>query len=117
MIFSTYWFLISAAALLPVYWLVRRPQIRLAVLLIFCFIFHAHFAGAAGVAPIICLGLMTYLIGRSKNKAACTVGIAICVLSLCFYKYTHFLFSELLSSINPQLGKDVDTTASQWLPA
>lgn len=117
MIFSTYWFIVAAAIFLPLYWLARKPSWRFGLLLAFCFIFHAHFAGPAGVAPIIVLGLTTFLIGRTRNKTACGTGIALCVLALCFYKYTHFFFGELLGHLNPALSTHVDMSASSCLPA
>jgi alginate O-acetyltransferase complex protein AlgI len=117
MIFCTYWFLAAAALFLPIYWLTKSAKIRLALLLLFCFVFHAHFAGPAGVAPIIVLGLITFFIGRSKNVVACSFGIALCVVALCFYKYTHFFFGELLSHIHPALGAQLDDNATKLLPA
>jgi hypothetical protein len=116
MIFSTYWFLAAAALFLPVYWLVRHHRVRLAILLIFCFIFHAHFAGAAGVVPIIVLGLVTYTIGRTRNSAACLFGIALCVSALCLYKYTHFILAGLIGYFDPHLGAQADGIAKAILP-
>ena len=49
MIFVSYWFLAFAAAFFPLYWLVRSPRVRLAVLAVGSVVFHGHFAGAAGV--------------------------------------------------------------------
>jgi alginate O-acetyltransferase complex protein AlgI len=116
MIFSTYWFLAAAAIFLPFYWLVKVPKWRFALLLAFCFVFHAQFAGPAGVAPIIALGLVTYSIGKSGNKNWCKFGIALCVLSLCFYKYTHFFCNEVIMHFCPWLGAPSAMTAKHWLP-
>lgn len=116
MIFSTYWFLVAAAIFLPFYWLVKVPALRLALLLVFCFIFHANFAGPAGVAPIIALGLAVYFIGKSGNKKWCKFGIVLCVLSLCLYKYTHFFCGEVISHFWPSLGHQATTTAKHFLP-
>jgi alginate O-acetyltransferase complex protein AlgI len=117
MIFCTYWFLAAAALFLPVYWLANSARIRLALLLIFCFIFHAHFAGPAGMAPIICLGVITYFLGKSRHAGACSFGIALCVVALCFYKYTHFFFGELLAHIHPSFATQLDQGAGKLLPA
>lgn len=58
MIFDTYWFVFSVSLFLPLYWLARAPKIRLWLLLCFCFLFHMHFAGPAGVVPIVVLALL-----------------------------------------------------------
>lgn len=116
MIFSTYWFLAAAAIFLPIYWAVKAPRYRFALLLAFCFVFHANFAGPAGVAPIIALGIVTYFIGRSQSKGWCKFGIALCVLSLCTYKYTHFFCNEVIAHFWPAFGEHAATTAKHFLP-
>src|SRR5882672_8878262 len=91
MIFLTYWFYVFAAIALPVYWLVKNQTARLVLLLITCAVFHTHFAGPAGVIPIIVLAVLTYLIGLSRQRWLCVIGIGACVASLLFYKYIGFL--------------------------
>ena len=56
MIFNTYWFICFCAAFFPVYWLLLRPALRMAWLLGGCVVFHFHFAGPAGVIPILIIG-------------------------------------------------------------
>ena len=90
-LFLTYWFVLFIVVLYPVYWLAYSPAIRLGLLLLGCVVFHAHFAGPAGVLPIIVLATFTYAAGLSRRKWACVTVIVLCVLSLVFYKYMRFL--------------------------
>ncbi len=117
MIFATYWFLLAAACFFAVYYLVRFPVIRFPCLLLFCFAFHAHFAGAAGMAPIICLFLMTYVIGLFGNHKHIALGIAVCVVALFTYKYHHFFCTQLFPIlIGPDWALDLDEYLTKTLP-
>src|SRR5438067_2428249 len=104
MLFLTYWFVFFACIAFAIYWLVRVPFIRLPVLLISCLIFHYHFAGPAGVLPIIFLGVVTYFAGLSKNRSAQLAAIVLCALALVFYKYATFLCNEVLGALLPSAG-------------
>ena len=55
MIFTTHWFGLFAVAFFLLYWIAYLPWLRLGLLLIGCFVFYAHFAGAAGMLPIVVL--------------------------------------------------------------
>jgi len=116
MIFNTYWFILFAAVVMPVYWLLRKPVLRLPFLAIACVVFHYHFAGPAGMAPIIALGIVTYLLALTRNRTACALGIVLSVLVLCFYKYIHFFAGGVLGMINPAWGPALETTARHLLP-
>ncbi|HEY9682418.1 MAG TPA: MBOAT family O-acyltransferase [Oculatellaceae cyanobacterium] len=117
MIFSTYWFLIAAALFLPFYFLVRNANLRFTALILFCVIFHTHFAGPAGVIPIVVLGVFTYLAGISRHPTVCSLMMCLCVAALCFYKYTHFLVSDILAHVSPQLATLATQQTSHFLPA
>lgn len=117
MIFSTYWFLLFSACFFPLYWLVRAPWLRLGALLLGCTLFHAQFAGAAGMLPIIVLSLTTYAAGLWRNKWALRLGMALPVLALAFYKYTHFLSLNILGALSPELGAQADKLALAHMPA
>jgi alginate O-acetyltransferase complex protein AlgI len=117
MIFSTFWFLAAAALFLPCFWLAKNPKLRLTILIAFCFVFHAHFAGPAGVLPIIILGAITYFAGLSENKIFCKSAITLCVLALVFYKYTHLLCVDLVHLVSPAGSRFLETAAVHWLPA
>src|SRR2546421_8603848 len=88
MLFLTYWFVLFAAFTFPLYWLVRHRAARLTVLFVFCAVFHTHFAGPAGVLPIVALGVVSYLAGLTRNRWLCLGGIVLCVAALVFYKYS-----------------------------
>ncbi len=105
MIFLTYWFVIFAAAFFALYWVARPQILRQIVLLAGCVIFHAHFAGPAGVIPIIVLGLVTYLAGLSRNRYACRFAMTLCVLALVFYKYSLFLVHHVLANLSAEVAR------------
>src|SRR5262245_45852946 len=101
MLSLTYWFVLFACVVYPVYWLVPVRAVRLAVLLASCAVFHTHFAGPAGVLPIAILAVLTYLAGLSRRPSLCGLVIAACVLALVFYKYTTFLAVRLVGAPQP----------------
>ena len=116
MIFTTYWFSLFVCAVFPLYWLARPGWLRLGLLLAACFTFHAHFAGAAGMLPIIILSATTYLAGLSRSRAALVAAMILPVLALVFYKYTHFVSLQLIGLIHPAWGSQVDHLAGALLP-
>jgi len=116
-IFTTYWFALFAAAFFPLYWISRGPHWRLIVLLAACALFHAHFAGAAGVLPIVFLALITYGAALWRRTWGLRVALALPVLALLFYKYSHFFALGLVGGFNPQWGIRADHLAQRWLPA
>src|SRR5665213_2402866 len=116
MIFDTYWFVVFALIVVPVYWLLRKPALRLPFLAIACAVFHYHFAGPAGVLPIIFIGTVTYFCGLSRNRTSCAGGILLSVVALCFYKYTHFLTIDVLGLIHPSWGAAALAGAKRILP-
>lgn len=117
MIFTTYWFFVFAAILFPLYWLTPSRQARLALLLAGCAIFHGHFAGAAGVIPIVVLGIATYFAGRSGRSGWCLAVIALCVASLGIYKYSPFFVGSALGFFDAQLAEKSALWIRQVLPA
>ncbi len=116
MIFNTYWFVAFAAIVVPVYWLLQKPFLRIPFLGVACVIFHFQFAGPAGMMPVIALGLVTYLLALTRNPAACIFGIILSVAALCFYKYTHFIVVDLLGVFNPAWATAAQTSANKLLP-
>src|SRR5215475_11684384 len=103
-IFLTYWFAIFGAAALALFWVARPPQLRLLLLVLSSAVFHTHFAGPAGVLPILALGTATYLLGLTRSRRLCRLGIVACALGLVFYKYTVFVSSEVLALASTGLG-------------
>ncbi len=116
MIFNTYWFILFAGIVIPVFWMLKKPFLRVPFLAVACAVFHYHYAGPAGMAPIIALGALTYVLGLTRNRFACIAGIIVSVLALCFYKYAHFLTGEVLTLINPAWGPAVEVSAKKLLP-
>jgi alginate O-acetyltransferase complex protein AlgI len=104
MIFVTYWYVMFATLVVVVFWTLRWPRARLGFLAVACLVFHAHFAGPAGMLPIIVLMIITFLAGRSRRPWACVTAIAACVVALCFYKYSVFLLSELVAPFSHALA-------------
>jgi alginate O-acetyltransferase complex protein AlgI len=93
MLFLEGWFWIFGAVAIPGYWACPRP-LKVYWLLLASAVFHYHFAGPAGMAPIIVLGTLTYstALALSANRAPRAFPAA-CVLvagALAFYKYSGF---------------------------
>src|SRR3954469_11994463 len=117
MIFTTYWFLLFAGFVIGVFWLLPRPQWRSVWLAMACIVFHAHFAGPAGVLPIVVLMVVTYFAGRSRNPKWCVVGITVCVCALCFYKYSLFLIDSAIRPLSSELAEFFARNTQAIMPA
>lgn len=116
MIFTTYWFLIFATLAVAVYWLVPWPGMRLWVLGATCAVFHGHFAGPAGVIPIVVLMAVTYTAALTRRSGWCLVAMVACVLVLCFYKYALFLIGAVVQPWNAGLAVQLSTHTQVLLP-
>jgi alginate O-acetyltransferase complex protein AlgI len=116
MIFTTYWFSLFACGFFPLFWAARMGWLRLGLLLAACFVFHAHFAGAAGMLPIIVLATTTYCAGLWRNRGALYAAMILPVLALVFYKYTHFVALSIVGLANPAWGARTDHFALAFLP-
>lgn len=116
MIFATYWFLAFAILFFPIFWLCPKPALRLGLLLVVSPIFHTHYAGPAGVMPIVVMGVIVYLVGLSESRAANALGIILCVLMLVGYKYLVFFSATLLGMFHPVLEAEVSTAMRETLP-
>jgi len=102
MLFLESWFWIFAAVAVPVYWLCPRP-LKLYWLLAACTVFHYHFAGPAGMTPIIGLAILTYLTALrpgpvAGHSLAAGTGVLL-VGALLFYKYSEFFLHSLLAML------------------
>ena len=115
MIFMEYWFAAFAAIFFLVFWLTPYPLLRRLVLLLFCVTFHAHFAGPAGVLPIIFIGIITYLAGLSGDRSAFFGAIALNVVALLFYKYTLFLSQSFIGAFSSSWAAEAELYAKQSL--
>jgi alginate O-acetyltransferase complex protein AlgI len=115
MIFTTYWFGLFAVVFFAAYWLGHHRWLRLGLLLAGCFVFYAHFAGAAGMLPIIILASTTYLAGLSRGKLILRGAMALPIVALVFYKYTHFMALSIVAMVNPAWGRQADLLAGTYL--
>jgi alginate O-acetyltransferase complex protein AlgI len=104
MIFATYWFIVFAFVVV-VGWAALPPRWRLVWLLGASLVFHRHFAGAAGMLPIALLGAATYLLARTRRPDACVAGIVLSAAALAFYKYGHFLATDVLGLLSASLAE------------
>jgi len=116
MIFTTYWFLLFVVCTTTIYWLLPLPKVRLGWLGLACLVFHAHFAGPAGMAPIIVLMIVTYAAGYSRKPGACIAAMTACVLTLCFYKYALFLTSVAIHPLSANLAERLATGTRSLMP-
>lgn len=116
MIFTTYWFLGFALATIVVFRALPGAALRQAWLAVACATFHWHFAGPAGVKPIIVLMILTYLVGLSRNRLACTLAMGLIVLSLCFYKYAFFLIGNAVAPWNAPAAASLAGAARSVMP-
>ncbi len=100
MLFLESWFWIFAAVAVPVYWLCPRP-VKLYWLLAASAVFHYHFAGPAGMTPIIALAILTYATAlrtpRRAGPSMFAVTAVVVVGALVFYKYSEFLLRSALT--------------------
>jgi alginate O-acetyltransferase complex protein AlgI len=94
MLFLETWFWLFAAAAIPVYWVCPSP-LKLYWLLLASGVFQYHFAGPAGMAPILVLAVLTYgtalLAPRGRGPGLGTAVVLVLVGALAFYKYSEFL--------------------------
>ncbi len=104
MIFTTHWFLLFAVIAVTVFWLLPRADWRQWWLGAACAVFHAHFAGPAGVLPIIGLMIVTFFAGRTRSPGWCAAGIAVCVAALAFYKYMLFFIGAAVAPWNAEMA-------------
>lgn len=111
MIFNTPWFLGFFAAFFAALWVVPGGKPRFYFLLAASAVFHAHFAGPAGVAPIIVMAVAVFIIARRLERSAgparrawFVAGLLVPVLGLTYYKYRVFLVGSLLGAVPAWAG-------------
>jgi alginate O-acetyltransferase complex protein AlgI len=117
MIFTTYWFLFFAVVTIVGFRVLPGPGWRRWWLAAACAIFHYHFAGPAGVKPIIVLMIITYLAGLTRRRAACVAAMAACVAALCFYKYMPFLIATAVAPLNAGWAAGLSRMTMAIMPA
>ncbi|MDX2168165.1 MAG: MBOAT family O-acyltransferase [Deltaproteobacteria bacterium] len=117
MLFLTPWFWAFAAPAVLLYRFVPA-RLRLVWLLGASAVFHWHFAGPAGVAPIVVLGAATYAVGLWPRRLGrwSTVGLVITALvaALAFYKYARFALDNLVL-LAASLGIALPSEVARWV--
>ena len=93
---------------LAAHWLIPTLKGKNAVLLVFSLLFYS-FSGVAGLAMLIAVALVNYLLGaliaRGKwKKAALRTGVVLDVAFLGFFKYANFLLTEMLGLPAMEIG-------------
>jgi len=116
MIFTSYWFLLFAVVAMAVFRLLPRPWLRQGWLAVACATFHWHFAGPAGVKPIIVLMVITYLAGLTRRRWVCALGMFASVAALCFYKYSLFLIGGIVAPLSAPAAASLAAAATHALP-
>jgi alginate O-acetyltransferase complex protein AlgI len=109
MIFNTSWFLLFFLTFYFFLWFVPNAKVRFLYLLTCSAIFHYHFAGPAGVTPIIIMAVITFFFARwiptfpsgsPRKKWVFAAALLVPIFGLLFYKYR----ALLLGSIGPLIG-------------
>jgi alginate O-acetyltransferase complex protein AlgI len=116
-IFLSYWFVCFAVIALALYYLFRNTRLRLPILFVSCAVFHTHFAGPAGVLPIVVLAVTTYFFALTRRKRLCVLGICLNVCALVLYKYLAFISAKVLGSLFPTLGQSALDALHSTLPS
>lgn len=113
MLFLEIWFWAFAAIAVPLY-LVCPARLKLYWILACSAVFHYHFAGPAGMTPIIILAVLTYFAAlspvRLRSWSAPGTVIVLLVVTLAFYKYSRFLLDNALT-----LGGVLHAATPEWL--
>jgi alginate O-acetyltransferase complex protein AlgI len=104
-IFNTPWFLAFFPLAYAILWLLPGPRARFWFVLAASAVFHAHFAGPAGVAPIVVMAVAVYGLASRLHEAQgaarrrwLSLGLAVPVAGLLYYKYRAFLLAPLLQA-------------------
>ncbi len=122
MIFNTSWFLLFFLLFYPLLWLMPTPRFRLVYTLVCSAIFHYHFAGPAGIKPIIAMAVLTFFfalgIAAKRQKPGMGKGlylgaVLIPVLGLLFFKYQYLLVTSLGNMMGGDMGSWFQTHAYQ----
>ena len=106
MIFNTAWFLGFFLIFYALFWLMPGPKVRFFFVLAASAIFHAHFAGPAGVLPIVVMAVIVYAVGLRLDAATeghrlawYRFGLLVPVAGLLYYKYRVLLIGSLIQGL------------------
>ncbi len=103
MLFLAIWFWVFAAVAVPVYWLCPQ-RFKLYWLLAASAVFHYHFAGPAGMAPIIVLATVTFFVAQAvsgeSGRWLFHAMWMVLVAALAFYKYQGFVLGNGVAALS-----------------
>ncbi len=69
------------------------------------------------MAPIIVLMIVTYLAARNGSRWACGAAMALCVGTLCFYKYALFIIHAAVEPLSPAFAVQFSQSTNSILPS
>ncbi len=103
MIFNTAWFLGFFLLFYALFWVMPGPKARFFFVLAASAFFHGHFAGPAGVLPIVVMAVVVYAVALQlaaatgdKRPAWYRLGLFVPVAGLFYYKYRVLLLGSLI---------------------
>ncbi len=120
MIFNTCWFLYFFIIFYALLWLIPNARVRLLFVLVSSAVFQYHFAGPAGVAPIIVMAVSTYFlarwmdqlpIGSPQKKRVFILALFVPIIGLVYYKYRALLIGSAAGLIGGEAGKVLEPYA------
>jgi alginate O-acetyltransferase complex protein AlgI len=122
MIFNTSWFLLFFLVFYVFLWVIPTPRFRFFYLLTCSALFHYHFAGPAGITPIVIMAVLTFFLalwmvrypaGSATKKRIFILALLVPVLGLLYYKYQYLLLTSLGSSWGGDAGEWIKSQARQ----
>jgi alginate O-acetyltransferase complex protein AlgI len=121
-IFNTSWFLLFFIFFYCLLWLIPSPRARFLYVLACSAVFQYHFAGPAGVAPIIAMAIATYFFalwiprcgeGSRKKSWVFLLSLLAPVGGLIAFKYRALLLGPLVPLANDPVGGWISALAVQ----
>lgn len=125
MIFNTPWFLLFFPIIYAGFWAVPTARLRFYFILISSAVFHYHFAGPAGVTPIVLIGVVTFGFGLALErltdrpvlrKRVFVIATLVPVIALLVYKYQGLLLTSLADLAPGLVPAGLTHTAAPALP-
>ncbi len=123
MIFNTSWFLVFFPCTFLLLLILPLAKLRFLVLLALSAVFHYHFAGPAGIAPVFAMGVLTFiggiLIGKAEGPARRRLFagfLFVPVFGLLFYKYQALFLGTLGTLVGGAAGERLSAVTAPALP-
>src|SRR5262249_26273859 len=117
MIFATYWFVVFVTVVVIMFRYLPAPRARLAGLLLASFVFHRHFACAAGMLPHAVGAVIRSTCDIAAHTGPRTPGFVISAAALVHYKDGHFLATDVVALLSPAVATSANSWLGRGLPA